>query len=159
MSGYWKLKWKTWALCRVRFFVWLACQDRCLTHERLSWRCLPHPRRCLLCDQSVEIMVHILMGCPFSRTTLHEVMSWIRYTPRPLVVEGDFANWWSWALWASPFSMCKGTSSLTMLTVWWIFKHRNKAIFDNAQPLVSSLIDMIKAEARLWISMGAKGVS
>lgn len=45
-----------------------------------------------------------------------------------------------------------------MLTAWWIWKHRNAIIFDNANPSVTALLDTIKAEARLWATAGARGL-
>ena len=158
VSGSWKLNWKSWAPPRVKFFIWLACQDRCWTGARLARRGLPHPASCPLCDQSEETMAHILTGCPFSRTVWHEVLSWIRSTARPPIKEGDFAEWWSLVLRTTPRQLRKGTSSLIMLTAWWIWKHRNAAVFDNARPSVSSLLETIKAEAQDWTNAGARGL-
>jgi hypothetical protein len=39
-----------------------------------------------------------------------------------------------------------------------IWKNRNAAIFDNAQPSVPSLLNDIKTEAQQWVSAGARGV-
>jgi hypothetical protein len=50
----------------------------------------------------------------------------------------------------------KRTSLVIMLTAWWIWKHHNTAILDNAQPSVVSLLDTIKAEARLWAQAGIR---
>jgi hypothetical protein len=44
--------------------------------------------------------------------------------------------------------------SIIMLIAWWIWKHRNAAVFDNARPLVTSLFDDIMAEARQWSDAG-----
>jgi hypothetical protein len=51
----------------------------------------------------------------------------------------------------------KGTSSLITLTAWWIWKHRNVVVFDNARPSVSSLLNAIRAEARQWVDGGEPG--
>ena len=156
--GSWRLNWKTWAPPRVKFFIWLACLDRCWTGERLERRHLPHRSRCSLCDQSTETMSHILTGCPFSRTIWYEVLSWIRSTARPPVAEDDFAEWWSQSVRSIPRQMRKGTSSLIMLTAWWIWKHRNAIIFDSVRPSVATLLDTIKAEASSWALAGARGL-
>jgi hypothetical protein len=57
-----------------------------------------------------------------------------------------------------PRQLRKGTSSLIMLTVWWIWKHRNAAIFDNTHLSVASLVGDIKAKARQWVGAGARGL-
>jgi hypothetical protein len=158
VSSSWRLNWKSWAPPRVKFFIWLACLDRCWTAERLARRGLPHPARCLLCDQAEETMMHLLTGCPFARTIWHEVLSWIRSTSTPPVAGDDFTAWWASALRATPRALRKGTSSMILLTAWWIWKHRNAAVFDNTQPSVASLLDTIKAEAREWADAGARGV-
>jgi hypothetical protein len=69
---------------------------------------------------------------------------------RNIVVEVDLAEWWVLVQWSTLFSMHKDTSSLIMLMLWWIWKHHNMVVFDNAWPSVSSLVDTIKAEAGLW---------
>ena len=130
-SGSWRLNWKSWAPPRVKFFIWLACMDRCWTGERLAGRGLPHAPRCPLCDQAVETMAHLLTGCSFSMTVWFEVLSWIRSTSGPPTVEGDFAEWWSLVVRTAPRQLRKGTSSIIMLIAWWIWKHRNAAVFDN----------------------------
>jgi hypothetical protein len=75
-------------------------------------------------------MTHLLIGCPFSRTIGYEVLSWIRSTSGPLS-EGDFAEWWPLVVQTTPRQLRKGTSSIIMLTAWWIWKHRNVVIFNN----------------------------
>jgi hypothetical protein len=158
ISSSWKLNWKSWAPPRVKFFIWLACLDRCWTGERLARRGLPHAPTCPLCDQSVETMSHLLTGCSFSRTVWFEVLSWIRSTSGPPTVEGDFAEWWSQAVRTAPRQLRKGTSSVIMLTAWWIWKHRNAVVFDNVRPSVTSLFNDLAAEARQWADAGARGV-
>jgi hypothetical protein len=43
---------------------------------------------------------------------------------------------------------------MILLMAWWIWKHRNAAVFDNTRPSGTSLLDMIKAEARAWAEAG-----
>jgi hypothetical protein len=158
LSSSWEINWRTWAPPRVKFFIWLACQDRCWTGERLARRGLQHPPRCPLCDQAGETMGHLLTGCPFARTIWHEVLSWIRSTAGPPDGEDDFVDWWKSALRSTPRAMRKGTSSLVMLTAWWIWKHRNAIIFDDANPDLGHLLDTIRSEARSWALAGAIGL-
>ena len=117
---------------------------------------MPHHDHCPLCDQATETMAHLLTGCPFSRTLWHEVLSWIRSISRPPVVEDDFADWWSLVLHSTPRLLRRGTSSVIMLTAWWIWKQRNAVVFDNGTPSVSALVETIKTEARDWVSAGAR---
>jgi hypothetical protein len=93
---------------RVKFHIWLACQDRCWTRERLARRGLPHPPRCPLCDLAEETMEHLLVGCPFSRTVWHEVLSWVRSTARPPRRGDDFVGWWQGAARSTPPCFTQG---------------------------------------------------
>jgi nuclear pore complex protein Nup210 len=54
--------------------------------------------------------------------------------------------------------MRKGLATVTLLTPWMIWKHRDECVFDTAEPSVQSLLDKIKDEARLWVTAGAKGL-
>jgi hypothetical protein len=76
----------------------------------------------------------------------------------PLVAGDDFTAWWASALRATPGALRKSTSSMILLTAWWIWKHRNATVFDDTQPSITSLLDTIKAEAPAWAEAGASGV-
>jgi hypothetical protein len=103
-------------------------------------------------------MTHLLTGCSFSRVVWYEVLSWIRSTSGPPTVEGDFTEWWSLVVRTARHQLRKGISSIIMLTTWWIRKHRNVAVFDNALPSVTSLFNNIRFEARQWADAGVRGV-
>ncbi|KAK1605761.1 hypothetical protein QYE76_029434 [Lolium multiflorum] len=98
----------------------------------------------------ISYPVHILIW--------FKVLSWIRSTAGPPTVEGDFAEWWSLVVRTYSRQLRKGTSSLIMLTGWWIWKHKNVAVFDNVCPSVTSLLSDIKAEARQWANASARGL-
>jgi hypothetical protein len=57
-----------------------------------------------------------------------------------------------------PRALRKGTSSLIMLTAWWIWKLRNAVVLDAAIPNTASLSDTIRDEARSWASTGATDI-
>ncbi|XP_071676824.1 uncharacterized protein [Lolium perenne] len=145
-----------WSRLNTMDWVWTT-DGQCSTGERLARRGLPHAPECPLCDQSEETMTHLLTWCSFSRTVWFEVLSWIRSTYGP-PSEGHFVEWWSQVVRTAPRQLRKGTSSIIMLTVWWIWKNRNAAIFDNAQLSVPSLLSDIKTEAQQWANAGARGV-
>jgi hypothetical protein len=50
----------------------------------------------------------------------------------------------------------KSITSLTMLVSWIIWKERNARVFNNNAALPTILLEIIKNEAKLWSSAGAK---
>jgi hypothetical protein len=64
--------WRSRAPYGCRFFAWLISKDRCWTADRLERRGLPYPVACPLCDQELETIQHLLLGCVVAR----EVWAW-----------------------------------------------------------------------------------
>jgi hypothetical protein len=62
----------------------------------------PTPTTLPACDQAEETMDHLLVGCPFSRTVWHEVLSWVQSTARPPRRGDDFVEWWHGATQSTP---------------------------------------------------------
>lgn len=115
---------------------------------------LQHTPSCVLCDQSDETMAHILSGCSFSHTVLHEVLSWI--SQLLLAQPRGVTLWIDGKKLASRFlrtSARKVASSVIQLMAWCIWKHR-KAIILNARLDHNHLIDTIKSETRQWAVAG-----
>ena len=53
----------------------------------------------------------------------------------------------------------KAMASVTMLISWTIWKERNARVFNNKSAPPTVLLDIIKSEARLWVTAGAKHLS
>ena len=157
-SHSWKLVWKSWAPPRVKKFHWLAAQDRCWTAERLARRGLQHHPRCLLCDQALETIQHLLLTCPFARQTWHIVLDWLIIPVQIPDQEHTVTEWWLSAKELAPPAHRKALKSIALLVPWMLWKHRNACVFDNATPSIESLVDRIKDEARCWAKAGAQGL-
>ena len=67
-------------------------------------------------------------------------------------------DWWVQAKQNTPKQLRKGLGSITLLTPWMVWKHRNDCVFEGARPTIHTLVDKIKDEARLWATAGAKGL-
>jgi hypothetical protein len=103
-------------------------------------------------------MHHLMLECPFAKTTWHEVLAWLRMTARAPNGEDTLMDWWVQAKQQTPKLMRKGLASAALLTPWMLWKHRNDCIFQGSQPSVQTLVSMIKDEANLWARAGAKGL-
>ena len=154
----WKLIWRSWAPSKVKFFHWLACQDRCWTAERLARRGLQHHPRCLLCDQEPETIGHLMLTCPFTKQTWHEVLSWLRLLAPAPEHDDSLMDWWLRAKESTPPALRKALKSVALLVPWMIWKHRNACVFDHVSPSLNELVDRIKDEARCWAKAGAQGL-
>ena len=53
----------------------------------------------------------------------------------------------------------KAMASLTMLTSWTIWNERNARVFRQKSAPTTVVLNIIKTEARLWVSAGAKHLS
>jgi hypothetical protein len=53
--------------------------------------------------------------------------------------------------------MKKGFNTLVVLVAWWIWKHRNSCVFDDASPSVARIMQGIRDEAGQWCLAGVSG--
>jgi hypothetical protein len=82
----WKRIWKTRTPLRWKFFIWLAIKNRCWTTDHLAKHGLPHHCLCLICDQDVENIQHILVSCVFSREVWTKIFMCVglqAFAPQP----------------------------------------------------------------------------
>lgn len=151
--------WKTWAPLKVKLFIWLAIWNRCWTVDRPTKRGLPHPDRCLLCDQELEDIDHLLLRCSFSRQIWHQCLRWA--SKQQLAPSSDdlkFSVWWRRAAMRVDRESRKGINTLVQLVTWCSWKHQNRCLFDGASPSVQQLLEQIRKEARLWVLAGARNL-
>ena len=66
--------WKSRAPATCKFFSWLATQRRYWTADRLQRRLLPHLAACPFCDQELETIDHLLLGCVLARQIWSVIM-------------------------------------------------------------------------------------
>jgi hypothetical protein len=64
-------------------------------------------------------------------------------------------DWW-YARVRGPSPHMKGLASLTLLTVWEIWKERNAGVFCQKVSPSFIILDKIKCEARLWVIIRTK---
>lgn len=140
----------------AKIFIWLGLWRRCWTADRLARRALPHPTSCPFCDQDLETIDHILMGCVFAREVwflvLH-LLGFSRLEPTPR--DTAFQDWWRKAAKRSGREARRGINSLIILVAWLLWKYRNRCVFDGERPRSSVLLKQIKEEINLWVLAGA----
>ena len=133
--------------------------NRCWTADWLARRGLQHPDKCLLCDQEEETIQHILTSCVFARQVWTTVLGRVGLQHLAPTLEFDtFKDWWRWAAQRAPKAARKGMNSLLILTAWFIWKMRNRCMFDGCQPAARPVLQEIHEQANLWKLAGAKAL-
>ncbi|GAA0174178.1 hypothetical protein LIER_27621 [Lithospermum erythrorhizon] len=62
----WSKLWSLWILPLVRNFIWRGLHNSLPTEDKLVWKGMLIDRVCVLCSNSNEDLVHVLVTCPFS---------------------------------------------------------------------------------------------
>jgi hypothetical protein len=109
---------------KCALFLWLAAH-----------RNLPHASSFLLCDQEKETIIHLLVGCVFSRQFWFYVVQRVglgSLSPHP--VDLKFFGWWNKASNLVDDMLRRGLNSLIILGAWVIWRHRNNCVFDGVSP-------------------------
>nr|TKW34165.1 hypothetical protein SEVIR_2G286550v2 [Setaria viridis] len=64
-------------------------------------------------------------------------------------------SWWI-ALLAAPVASGKGLRSLIILVLWEIWPERNHRIYRHKEPSANRIVNCIKDQTAVWITVGAK---
>ncbi|GJN40213.1 hypothetical protein PR202_gb29394 [Eleusine coracana subsp. coracana] len=100
---------------------------------------------------------HLLIRCVFSRDIWHHVLQWIGLAElQPRGDEASFNTWWRRASQRARKDTRKGLNSIIILTSWFLWKYRNRVVFDAHTPRPQILISEIRDEAKCWALAGAK---
>jgi hypothetical protein len=153
LSNFPKLMWNSWAPPRCKFFTWLLLQNRLWTSARLQLRGWENNYFCALCERNLETVHHLFIECPYSCRVWALVSSWsgcLNINPAQWLDVQDIETWLDHVVTTGS----KVGHSLTILTLWTIWKQRNARIFrDNAKPEHALFVE-IKDTCQLWSMAG-----
>jgi hypothetical protein len=113
-----KIIWKTAAPPKVRFFFWLAIHERCWTADRRFWHGLQQSNACIICDQTLETLDHLLCGCCFARQAWHIWIIKLHLCIRAPMEEGPAIGWWLSSRKLISKALRQGFDSFFMLMGW-----------------------------------------
>lgn len=151
--------WRSRAPPRSKFFFWLALHGRLWTANRRRRHRLQDSDDCALCDQQSETIDHFLLNYVYSQEIWFRVLSPIGLHVLAPSAEARLADWWLSARAELPADLRKGFDSLVLLVTWFIWKERNKRIFDAAARLPHMLLAAIAEEGNSWIAAGNSGLA
>lgn len=138
--------WKNLGPARIGAFVWQAVQEKIATRSILVRRNIipPNDGFCPICALSPETPLHLFLQCSCARSTWSTILSrwlvsWIWPSTLPELVNFWFSN---------SFHNLEETCWITTLyaVLWSIWKARNDLVFNDKQPLLGEIVDLIKAE-------------
>ncbi|GKV26433.1 hypothetical protein SLEP1_g35733 [Rubroshorea leprosula] len=137
-----------WQLCcpeQVKLFVWLLNKERILTNSvRFDRHMAPTPV-CPRCEQSPETPLHLLRDCYYSRLVWDATNSLLGD-----FFQLDFVPWLRKNSSKSRMGPCASDSwsSIFLATIWYLWKSRNKLIFEEQR--VSPLAIVQQASKLAW---------
>lgn len=149
-ADYAKLLWSSWVPLKEKLFMWLALRNRCWTGDRLSRKGLPGPDKCLLCDQQVESMDHLMIHCPTSRSIWFEVLvdkGFGGFVPQQ---NQSLREWWNSLTNCQPKDRRKELASLAIAGCRRLWLERNNRNFERKQETEEAIIRKIREEFTLW---------
>jgi hypothetical protein len=140
-------------------FMWLVAHERCdLRPPGTTWS--TSSGKCPLCDQEDETIDHLLVSCVFARQFWYLFLKQVEvHSLAPQPMDLVFDEWWERAHKATSGLTRKGLNSLIILGAWVIWKHRNRCVFDGASPNMVEALILLGEECRLWMMVGARGLS
>jgi hypothetical protein len=106
-----------------------------------------------ICDQVVETMDHIILGCVFNREVWASCLR--RFLLHDLVVveQVDIMLWWTSS---RPKEIRHGFDSLFLLIGWLLWKERNARTFNRIAAFPVQLLESIEQEVSMWCAAGYK---
>lgn len=127
--------WKSGCPIKIILFSWLVYNNKNLTWTNLQKRKWQGPVICIICLSNTEDNMHIFLSCPLSQILWKQMASVFGFSVvnHPTIVEA-----YKW--WASQKSVWH---PIPLIVNWFIWKWRNKKIFQNNKENFGQLFDKI----------------
>ena len=141
--GWFEFVWRSHAPSRVRFFAWLLVQSRVQCRANLIRKGILTAAEsdCPICSAPLETADHLFFECPFARRFWAAMGS-----PPSATCSVALAAHCPLPASAPPQS----ASTLRLLCLWHIWKHRNGVVFNNLAPSLALAQKNCRDDAVLW---------
>lgn len=144
----WSLIWKIKVPQRYRVFLWKVANERVMTNEVRARFGMTNCSTCTLCHIDYETLLHVLRNCSFTKNIWCSFLGldvWTRFFQIPL-------KQWMLANFKGGFFglLGEGWDVKFATIVWWLWKRRNRWIFNKEEISLSVKLDLIK---NLWIDL------
>ncbi|KAK9939901.1 hypothetical protein M0R45_016581 [Rubus argutus] len=149
----WKFIWKLEIPPKLKTFVWVLCHGKLLTNAQRVKRKFTLDDSCPICHQHQESLVHLFRDCP---AVLH---IWKTFSIPTSVSNTFHTNWFTWLkahLWCKTTVNCDfNWNSLFVFICWFIWKWRNKHVFESNFRTPQNPSVIIIAVAKEWFNAQA----
>lgn len=111
---------------------------------------------CVFCDQELETIHHLLLGCVFSREIWEACLGRLQLRHWVSVHAEHTLLWWVSSRKQLPKPLRRGFDCLLFLIGWMLWKERNARTFNGKASSPVQLLRLILDEAVLWCASGFK---
>lgn len=127
--------WKTGVPLKITLFAWLAFHDRNLTWTNLQKRNWHGPTICSIFFAEAEDNFHIFLNCHKTRILWNRLATHFGFVVIAHSSIMDALQWWS--------SQKTEWRPIPLLVFWFVWKWRNKRIFENGKEDFGHIYDKI----------------
>ncbi|XP_019197687.1 PREDICTED: uncharacterized protein LOC109191482 [Ipomoea nil] len=139
----WMSIWKLKVPNKICIFIWTAMHGKILTNSNRYKRCLSECDKCIRCPTKTEDTQHVLRDCPAAKEVLEIVLPYLSMDPNL-----PFEDWMTIGIRKSGGSTHPSNiSTLFATTLWWIWRWRNDAVFNNQEKSLSYKVEWIQTQA------------
>lgn len=130
--------WKPCLLPKHAFILWLGVKGRLLTKDRITY--LELEGYCDLCSVSLETLDHLFFECRFSLSIWEQIKKWLG------IRRSTLNSAIKWLRREARGSSWRSRVKRVGRTVYYIWKARNKAVFEATRTPYLSVIHQIKTQ-------------
>ncbi|XP_071688945.1 uncharacterized protein [Rutidosis leptorrhynchoides] len=142
---------------KIENFVCRALKKRIPVRIELDKRGIDlHSLRCPVCDDGLESVDHLLIECKFSLDVWSRVCKWWNFSSYSHL---NFAEFLHGKCSIDTSSLgSKVWQAVEWICVYYLWKNRNKLVFNNISSIVPMLVSKIQVKSFEWISHPLKGI-
>eukprot|EP00253_Pinus_taeda_P015965 PITA_15965 len=154
-----KVVWKSECLPKVKFFNWTLLKCKILMAENLRKRGILGPSICCLCRAEEESSLQLFLECPFALSCWKLIIRPLSRGEMPDQITSLQKNWGNYYPYPKKNKnlIIRLWNNIPATLCWQIWITRNKCIFNNRKPNISSTL--AKTIALISETISANGMS
>ncbi|KAJ0899134.1 putative reverse transcriptase zinc-binding domain-containing protein [Helianthus annuus] len=142
---------------KVAIVAWRAEMERLPTKCALIHRNITVQNNlCALYGDYAETCEHIFVSCQLSQSVWQNIADWLKIPPIFAFAITDLLDLHGVS--ANARKKKKALHAVILVTFWCLWKMRNEAVFKQASPNTTKIMDEIKTMAYLWVKNRSKMV-